>query len=67
MVDVKEMSSIRDLLKQDYECKCSFKANQETDIAEECLEVEFFEVKEKFCNLDDLIGARRGAVDRILQ
>ena len=27
-----------------------------------------FEVKEKFCYLDDLIGARRGAAgDRILQ
>ena len=67
VVDVKEISGIRGRLKQYYECNCSFKVNQETGTAVECLGVAFFEVKEKFCYLDDTIEARGAAVDKFLQ
>ena len=58
----KRCSGIRGKLEEDTKFKC---ANQQTDIAEECLGIELngqsLEIEEEFCYLGDIIGARGNA------
>ena len=66
----KRSSSTRGRQKEDDDFECRTCASQETEADKNCLGIKLngqsLEVVERFCYLSDTIGARRGAVNRVL-